>query len=103
MSSEPTAHEINRRAAAVNDLHRQIGLSTGAETEWWNRRTYGQLGGLTPTQAWLRGDHKTVEQLIADWYAATEHAAERHRGNPDFMATLRKQSAAIAEQAKRSA
>jgi hypothetical protein len=103
MGSEPEAYEINRRAAAVNELLRQIGLSNGAETEWWNFRAYDELGGLTPTQAWLRGDHEAVEKLIADWYAATERSAEKFRNDPDFMDSLRQKSAAIANKSQRSA
>jgi hypothetical protein len=103
MGSEPEAYEINRRAAAVNELLRQIGLSNGADTEWWNCRAYDELGGLTPTQAWLMGDHEAVEKLIADWYAVSELSAERFRNDPDFMDSLRQKSAAIANQSQRSA
>jgi hypothetical protein len=97
---EHGAREAVRRAAAVTELLSRIGLSNGAETEWWNYRTYAELGGLTPTQAWRRGDHQAVEHLIADWYDATERSAERFRTDPEFMDSLRQKSAAIASQAR---
>ena len=83
------------------ELLSQIGLSNGAETEWWNYRAYAELGGLTPTEAWLRGDHEAVKKLIADWYDATERSAKRFRTDPEFMDSLRQKSAAIASQAGR--
>jgi len=87
--------EANRRAAAVNELLRQIEHSTGAVTEWWNHAQYEQLGDRTPTQAWLAGDHEAVEQLVAHWYAISEAAAEHRRNDPGFMAMLREKSAAL--------
>ena len=101
MSSEHGAREATRRAAAKNELLTQISLSNGAETEWWNYLTYEKLGGLTPTQAWRRGDHQAVENLIAEWYDATERSAERFRTDPEFMDSLRQKSVAIARQARR--
>lgn len=103
MSAEPEAYELNRRAAAINDLLRSIGESDGSATEWWNHRAYEELGGRTPTQAWLRGDHEAVQRLVASWYAATERSAERYRNDPAFMKMLQEKSELIAEQAKRSA
>lgn len=78
-------------------------MSSGAETEWWNHRTYAELGGLTPTQAWLRGDHEAVRELIDGWYRASERAAERCRNDPEFMEMLQERRAAIAERVKRTA
>jgi hypothetical protein len=46
-----TPIEASRRAAALNELLRQIADSTGAVTEWWNLSRYEQLGDRTPTQA----------------------------------------------------
>ena len=71
--------EGNRRAAAVNELLRHIGLSDGAETRWWNLTRYAELGDRTPTQAWL----------------ASEAVARRYRDDPDLMASLRERSAAL--------
>jgi hypothetical protein len=94
--SEPlTPTEANRRAASVNELLRQISQSNGAITEWWNHAQYPQIGNRTPTQAWLAGDHQAVEQLVAEWCATSEAAAERHRNDAQFMAMLRKKSTAL--------
>jgi hypothetical protein len=87
--------ESNRRAAAVSELLRQIGLSEGAESRWWNLTNYPELGGRTPTQAWLSGDHEGVERLVAKWYEDSEAVAQRYRDNPDLMASLRARSAAL--------
>lgn len=95
MGEPLTSLEANRRAAAVNELLRQIAGSTGAITEWWNHVRYEQLGDRTPTQAWLAGDHTAVESLVAEWYTASEEAAERRRRDPAFMAMLRDRSAAL--------
>jgi hypothetical protein len=103
MSYTPDDRDTNRRAAAVNELLSRIGLSNGAETEWWNHRAYKELGGYTPTQAWLRGDHRAVEDLVADWYRATEQAVEHYRSDPKFMERLHERRATIAEQVKRTA
>ena len=102
MSSELAPDERDRRAAAVSELLQSIGESNGSEAEWWNHRVYAELGGLTPTQAWLRGDHDGVERLVASWYEATEQAAERRRNDPEFMRMLKRRSEEIAEQ-RRSA
>jgi hypothetical protein len=103
VSSEAEPFEGDRRVAAVSELLHLIGMSTGSDTEWWNYQAYDELGGLTPTQAWLRGDHEAVERLIADWYAATERSAERFRDDSEFMDLLRQKSAAVAKGSRRSA
>jgi hypothetical protein len=87
--------EANRRTAAFNELVHAIAHSTGEPTEWWNYSRYEQLGDRTPTEAWLAGDHEAVEQLLMDWYAASEAAVERHRNDPEFMAMIREKSTAL--------
>jgi hypothetical protein len=90
MTTTPeNGYESQRRAAAVNALLGQIGLSDGKETEWWNFHTYKELGDRTPTQAWLAGDEKDVEQLVRRWYLESERTLEKHRGDPAFMNMLR--------------
>jgi len=83
-------YESQRRAAAINYLLGQIGLSNGKETEWWNYQSYGELGGRTPTQAWLAGDEDDVRKLVDKWYADTQSAIDEHRSDPEFMAVLRR-------------
>jgi hypothetical protein len=87
--------ESNRRAAAVNELLRQIGISDGAETRWWNLARYTELGNRTPTQAWLAGDHQGVEKLVLGWYEDIEAVVKRYQDDPDLMADLRQRSAAL--------
>jgi hypothetical protein len=102
VSSEPAAYERDGRAAAVNDLLQRIAESNGSKAEWWNHRAYEELAGLTPTQAWLHGDHDGVERLITSWYEATEREAKRRRSDPDFIGMLKRKSEELAEQ-RRSA
>ncbi|MGD0592648.1 MAG: hypothetical protein ABSB54_03080 [Acidimicrobiales bacterium] len=78
-----------RRAAAVNDLLNQIGLSDGRKTEWWNFSAYHELGDRTPTQAWLAGDHEAVRRLVDKWYADTEATGRRLRSNPEVIGKMR--------------
>jgi hypothetical protein len=87
--------EIQRKAAAVTYLLGQIGLSDGRETEWWNYRSYDELRGRTPTQAWLGGDVEAVEQLVRRWYLDTERALETRRKDPAFMAMIQRKSDAL--------
>jgi hypothetical protein len=87
--------EAQRRAAAINDLLGRIGLSDGSTTERWNHQTYPELGGKTPTQAWLAGDHVGVRSLIDKWYAETERSIAENRRDPKYMATLRQQIDAL--------
>jgi hypothetical protein len=86
MPTPDSGHEAQRRAAAINYLLGLIGLSDGRETVWWNHRIYDELGGHTPTQAWLAGDVQAVEQLVRGWY--TERALEERRRDPAFMAMI---------------
>jgi hypothetical protein len=46
MSAEAEAYELNRRAAAINDLLRRIGASDGSATKWWNHRVCKELGAI---------------------------------------------------------
>lgn len=90
------ADEAQRRAAAVKELLREIGSGASDETTWWNHE-YDELGGRTPTQAWLAGDTEMVTALIDRWYAASEAAAERTASDPAFLDHLRKQIARLDE------
>ena len=88
-------YESQRKAAAINYLLGQIGLSNGRETEWWNHRRYPELGDRTPTQAWLAGDEDAVRALVDKWYAETQEAVEEHRGDPDFLSMIRRKADAL--------
>jgi hypothetical protein len=55
VSSESDPYELNRRAAAVNDLSQSIGESNGSESESWNYLGHAELGALSLTQAWTSG------------------------------------------------
>jgi len=82
-------YESLRRASAVNELLRQIGLSSGGATDWWNFAAYKDLGNRTPTQAWLAGDEDAVRALVDKWYADTVATGKRLRSDPAFSAKVR--------------
>jgi hypothetical protein len=88
----PNGYESQRKAAAINYLLGQIGLSNGRETEWWNHQSYVELGNRTPTQAWLDGDEDGVRNLVDKWYADTQDGIDLHRQDPEFMAMLRRKA-----------
>lgn len=88
--------EANRRAAAVNELLGRIGLSTGNATEWWNFTAYPELGGRTPTQAWLAGDHDAVEKLVWNWFEHSRVAAERADQDPEATARVERRRRELA-------
>lgn len=95
MATTENGYESQRKAAAINYLLGQIGLSNGRETEWWNFQSYPELDGRTPTQAWLDGDEEAVRDLVDKWYADTQSAIDRHRNDPEFMAMLRRKIEAL--------
>lgn len=88
--------ELNRRAAAVNEILGRIGLTSRDTTDWWNFSAYEELGGRTATQAWLAGDHHAVERLVLSWYERSETAAQRARGDEAFLRMLSERRRAIA-------
>ncbi|MDA8357299.1 MAG: hypothetical protein M0Z95_13645 [Actinomycetota bacterium] len=94
--SDSDPRELNRRAAAVNEILGRIGLSSRDATEWWNFSAYEELGGRTATQAWLAGDHHAVERLVLSWYERSETAARRARGDEAFLRMLSERRRAIA-------
>lgn len=87
--------EADRRAAAVNDLLRQIGLTPPEQTRWWNQVAHDELSGRTATQAWLAGDIDDVKALIEEWYAASERAARAACSDPARVDHLREQLARL--------
>jgi hypothetical protein len=92
MVGPENGYESQRKAAAINYLLGQIGLSNGRTTEWWNHRSYPELSGRTPTQAWLDGDEEGVRKLVDKWYADSQSAIDQHRKDPEFMAMLRRKT-----------
>jgi hypothetical protein len=80
---------------ALNVLLDQIAHSEGKETEWWNFQTFDELGRRTPTQAWLAGDEKAVEQLVRGWYLETKRNLDAMRRDPRVMQMIRDKIAAL--------
>src|SRR4051794_1469154 len=65
------SQDLQRAAAAINDLLVKHGYPRDDVDSWWNS-TYPGLGGRTPMQAWRDGDHELVDHVIRSDYAATE-------------------------------
>ena len=88
--TEADPQELNRRAAAINEILGRIGLSGVARssTEWWNLVGYTELEGRTPTQAWLAGDHEVVEKIVLEWFDRSEEAAKRARSDDGLLRML---------------
>ena len=82
--------ERHRQAAALNHLLGEIGLATNERTRWWNLVSYEELGGRTPTQAWLAGDEDSVRALVEGWYKASSAAAARLMEDDDYLLRLRR-------------
>lgn len=97
MGSDADATEASRRAAAVNHLLGQIGLTASEQTRWWNHVAHDELGGRTATQAWLAGDLDDVKALIDEWYTASERAAGAACSDPARVDQLRAQLARLEE------
>ncbi len=86
-----------RQAAALNHLLGEIGLATDEQAAWWNFSVHEDLGGQTPTQAWLAGDADAVRAVVEKWYAATIDAQRRTAADPEMMAMLRRRLAELDE------
>ena len=99
-ATEPV-DESPGRAAAINDLLIQIGLSSTEQTRWWNHARHDELGGRTPTRAWLEGDRASVEALVRRWYEASERGAERAADDAAFVTHLRNEIARLDDRAVR--
>ncbi len=99
MSSLSHGPENGDRRAAIDDLLDRIAASTGGADEWWNRSAYEELGGRTPTEAWLAGDRDGVVRVILEWYQKTEESAERIRNDPTTLQMIEDRRRSIAEEA----
>src|SRR5438045_3588375 len=97
MGSDADATESGRRAAALNHLLGQIGLTAPEQTRWWNHVSHEELGGRTATQAWLAGDIDAVTALVEEWYAASDRAAREAGSNSDRLDHLRGQLSRLDE------
>lgn len=69
--------EPGRIAVVINDLLVRYGYPADQVDSWWNDSAYEALGGRTPNAAWLRGEYRSVWNLLRAAYAASEDAAKR--------------------------
>ena len=82
-------HRIDATERLVGEMR-----AGGRRYDWWNR-PWDELAGRTPTEALADGDQAAVRELIAEWYRASEEAAERHRQDPEFLKMIGERSAAL--------
>jgi hypothetical protein len=88
-------------AGGVDGHVNRIATSSGASDEWWNARTHEVLGGRTPTEARLAGDHDGVMRLIAGWYEQSDDRAEQIRNDPAMLEMMEDRRRSIAEKGHR--
>ena len=86
---EMTAEESQRVAAGINQILKDAGYPEGQLGDWWNLIAFKELGGRTPTRAWLDGDHDDVRRLIEHWYAETIKAAAKQSDDESFITFVR--------------
>ena len=91
--------EQARRQAAIDELVNRIANSSGDSDEWWNASTHEELGGRTPTEAWLAGDHDGVMRVIAGWYKQSDERAEQIRNDPAMLEMIEDRRRSVAEKA----
>lgn len=91
--------EQARRQAAIDELVNRIATSSGDSDEWWNASTHEELGGRTPTEAWLAGDHDGVMRMIAGWYQKSDERAEQILNDPAMLKMIEARRRSIAEKA----
>lgn len=90
--------EQTRRHEAIDDLVNRIATSSGKADEWWNATTYEELGGRTPSEALLDGDHDGVLRLIAGWYQQSEERIGQIRRDQAILEVIEDRRRSIAEQ-----
>jgi hypothetical protein len=75
----PDLSDEEARSAAVelNDMLADLGYSKVEITDWWNLLAFKELGGRTPTRAWLDGDRHAVRAFVTNLYAISERARDR--------------------------
>lgn len=87
--------EAQRQRAALYHLLGEIGLTKPGEYRWFNSSTHPELGGRTPTEAWLAGNHEGVKSLVLSWSEATTRARHRVVEDPERMAFMRRRLAEL--------
>jgi hypothetical protein len=71
-------------AAGLNRILVELGQSEQTISDWWNLIAFPQLGGRTPTQAWLAGDYNDVRDFIRSLYEESVQAMMRLKQVPSF-------------------
>lgn len=74
-------------------------IEHGSDSDWFNLRTYLELGNRTLTEAWRAGDRDAVIEVLDLWRESSEHVAQRALADPELLQELRDRSAEIAVQA----
>jgi hypothetical protein len=69
--------ERRRVAAGFNEILESLGMPRQDLNDWWNLTAFAELGGRTPTRAWLDHDYGAVQELVASLYAASSGAGQR--------------------------
>jgi hypothetical protein len=71
-------------AAGLNQMLVELGEAEQEISDWWNLIGFPQLGGRTPTQAWLAGDYENVRDLVRSLYEDSAQSAIRLKKSASF-------------------
>ena len=82
-------------AAGINEILKELGHPPEAINGWWNLTTFSELGGMTPTQAWLSGRKEEVRHLVIYMHERSLAASERARQDPDTVRMIQQELAAL--------
>jgi hypothetical protein len=86
----PLGHDVT-----LNAVTKGIGRQPEDVSGWWNTTPFPELGGETPTQAWLSGDHDGVRRLVEQLNARSVERTRQIEQDPTMMAFLREQLAKL--------
>ena len=72
-----TDEERRQVAAGFNEILESLGCPHQELNDWWNLTAFAELGGRTPTRAWLDGDYDAVRDLMDSLVAASSRVRDR--------------------------
>lgn len=83
-----TDEERRQVAAGFNAILESIGCPRQELNDWWSLTSFPELGGRTPTRAWLDGDYGLVRDLVTSLYQASTSARQRLTDSRAFEQVL---------------
>jgi hypothetical protein len=87
--------DARRVAVGINEILKGLGRQPEDINGWWNSTPFPELGGKTPTQAWLSGDYDGVRRLVELLITRSVERTRQIAQDPEMMAFLREQLAKL--------